>query len=115
MDEIKNTNLKISETIDVKNLENLRQFLGVCFLRSENKAWISQSQYIPQILKILGLFDCKPVLTPMRIGAVHNKEGSDESVDRSYYQEIIGCLLYIYTRTRPDKNFSCQYTFSILC
>ena len=44
--------------------------------------------------------DCKPVHTPMVSKSLD--EATSEEVDQTHYQDIIGCLLYLAGRTRPD-------------
>lgn len=92
---------KIIEKFDVKDLGRLRYFLGIEFLRQREVSYLSQRGYIFQTLKKFGMAFIKSVSTP--ISAVLQSAGStDEPTDKLRFQEIIGCLLFIYTRTRPD-------------
>lgn len=98
--EIEAVKKSLKARLDIKDIGNLSQFLGVRFIRDREGAWLSQSQYIATVLQKFGLSDCKSVATPMCI-SLGDSEHS-ESIDQTSYQEMIGTLLFLSTRTRPD-------------
>ena len=64
---------------------------------------ISQKAYLENFLKRFGMFDCKPISTPMEPNKKFNKLPDDqESVDVQRYQAAIGSLTYASIATRPD-------------
>ena len=97
--------------LDVQDLGTLKSFLGVLFVRDEFGAWIGQQHYIAQVLERFGMQGCKPVSTPMTTAFVNEASEKGPLCDRSKYQELLGCLLFISTRTRPDISLS----VSLLC
>ena len=100
------------EHLDVKDLGSLKSFLGVLFGQDSDGGWLSQQHYITQVLHRLVMLNCKPVATPMYSGALKDICQSESvPADRTVYQELIGCLLFITTRTRPDIAAA----VSILC
>ncbi|RVW91952.1 Retrovirus-related Pol polyprotein from transposon RE1 [Vitis vinifera] len=63
----KNQNLKkyLSEEFEVKDLGNLKYFLGMEVARSRKGIVVSQRKYILDLLKETGMLGCKPIDTPM--------------------------------------------------
>lgn len=103
---------ELSSHLDVKDLGILRCFLGLVFLQDSKGAWLSQQHYVLQVLERFGMSECKPVSTPMCEGTLRDVMESDSPVvNKESYQELLGCLLFITTRTRPDISAA----ISILC
>ncbi|GJT92283.1 hypothetical protein Tco_1081128 [Tanacetum coccineum] len=71
----------------------------------EDIIFFNQSKYIKEILKKFGLEDSKPTMTPISMEIKLTKYDEADSVDRSKYRGMIGCLLYL-TASRPDIMFS---------
>jgi len=55
------------------------------------------------------MLDCKPVTTPIVPGQDKKSGSSDDVIESKDYQEIIGELLYISNRSRPDITFATSY------
>ncbi|XP_019242687.1 PREDICTED: uncharacterized protein LOC109222834, partial [Nicotiana attenuata] len=103
----------------MKDLGELKYFLGIEFSRSEKGIHMCQRKYALELLFETGLSGGKPALTPLEFNhkltsiefdKVFNKENlSDDRLleDRSGYQRIVGRLLYL-TMTRPDIAFVVQ-------
>ena len=86
--------------LEVKDLGRLRNFLGTSFTVDAHGAWLSQKHYVTNILQRFGMQNCKPVNTPICLEG--NSMKQSESVNQTLYREMIGALLFISTRTRPD-------------
>src|SRR5258708_39521418 len=68
---------------------------------------IDQSEYALKIVKHFGLENCKPVRMPLPTGYVPTlNEGEASAQQRTYYQSIIGSLLYLALGTRPDIAYA---------
>lgn len=94
---------ELGRHLDVKYLGALRSFLEVLFTHNEKGVWLSQSHYILQILDRFGMSTCNSVTTPMTEAALREfVEIGGAETDLQAYQELLGCLLFISTRTRPD-------------
>ena len=64
---------------------------------------ISQKAYFEYVLKRFGMFDCKPISTPMEANKKFDKLPDDqEPVDVQRYQATIGSLTYASIATKPD-------------
>ena len=101
--DIRNTKIELSNHFDVKDLGKVRSFLGIVFVRERKDAWLTQEHYVVGLLRRFGMKACKLVDTPMSTGAMKEFEEVDEEiVDCNEYQEMIGCLLFLAARTRPD-------------
>jgi hypothetical protein len=81
-------------------LGELSFFLGLQIHQSNQGIFISQTKYIREMLKRLGMEDCKPVITPMQTSCKLRKDDS-KSIDQRQYRSMIGSLLYV-TVSRPD-------------
>lgn len=103
---------EIEAQLDIRDLGTLRHFLGVTFQQHGDGAWLSQHNYISQVLNRFGMSERKPVATPMNEEALREMQVSEsEAVDRGRYQELLVCRLFLSTRTRPDISAA----IAILC
>ena len=66
---------------------------------------INQKAYFEDTLKRFGMYDCKPVATPMEPGKRYERLADGEkSVNLREYQSAIGSLIYASIATRPDLS-----------
>lgn len=100
---------KLSKAFEFNETTNKGTFLGMEIEQSEKEIIISQEGYIKTLLKKYGMLDCKPVATPMVPGQDKEPDSSDDVIESKGYQGIIGELLYLSTRTRPDITFATTY------
>jgi hypothetical protein len=76
-------------------------FLGIQIRQRNQGIFISQTNYIREMLKRFGMEDCKLVITPMQTSCKLRKDDDLKSIDQRKYRSIIGKLLYVKT-SRPD-------------
>ncbi|CAI7929696.1 unnamed protein product, partial [Closterium sp. NIES-54] len=95
------------------DLGELRSYLGLQITR--DRAWrtitLTQSHMVQQVLQRFDFTYSSPQTTPLSACHLLSALPSDESVEPSGpYPELVGCLMYLMTCTRPDL----AYPLSIL-
>ncbi|RVX18623.1 Retrovirus-related Pol polyprotein from transposon RE1 [Vitis vinifera] len=109
MGELQNLKKYLSEEFEVKDLGNLKYFLGMEVARSRKGIVVSQRKYILDLLKETGMLGCKPIDTPMDSQKKLGIEKESTPVDRGRYQRLVGRLIYL-SHTRPDIGFAVSAT-----
>jgi len=88
----------------IKDLGNLKYFLGFEVARSHHGLVLHQRKYCLDILSEFGLTGCKPDPTPTNSSGKINETEGDILPDPTNYKRLVGKLLYL-THTRPDISF----------
>ncbi|CAI7919993.1 unnamed protein product [Closterium sp. NIES-53] len=95
------------------DLGELRSYLGLQITRdrAQRTITLTQSHMVQQVLQRFGFTYSSPQATPLPTRHSLSALPSDESVESSGpYPELVGCLMYLMTYTRPDL----AYPLSIL-
>ncbi|CAI7803665.1 unnamed protein product [Closterium sp. NIES-54] len=90
------------------DLGELRSYLGLQITRDRARRTITltQSHMVHQVLQRFGFQYSSPQLTPLSTSHSLSAPPSDESVEPSGpYPELVGCLMYLMTCTRPDLAY----------
>ncbi|CAI7931699.1 unnamed protein product, partial [Closterium sp. NIES-54] len=90
------------------DLGELRSYLGLQITRDRSRRTITltQSYMVHQVLQRFGFQFSSPQPTPLSTGHSLLAPPSDESVEPSGpYPELVGCLMYLMTCTRPDLAY----------
>ena len=89
----------------MKDLGQLKYFLGIEVARSKQGISLSQRKYVLDLLAETGMLDCKPVETPIEMN--HNLAIYPDQVptDKGRYQRLVGRLIYL-SHTRPDIAYA---------
>ncbi|KAL5779167.1 hypothetical protein ACOSQ2_009904 [Xanthoceras sorbifolium] len=85
----------LAKEFEIKDLGNLKYFLGIEVARSKTRILVSQRKYVLDLLKETGMLGCKPVDTPMDSASKLGAKGDSESADKSCYQRLVGKLIYL--------------------
>ncbi|RVX21201.1 Retrovirus-related Pol polyprotein from transposon RE1 [Vitis vinifera] len=93
----------LATEFEVKDLGQMRYFLGMEVARSRKGISISQRKYVLDLLTETGMLGCKPSDTPIK--ARNRMESDGKPVDREKYQRLVGRLIYL-SHTRPDIAFA---------
>jgi len=104
-EEIMSLKEKLFEEFEMKDLGELRYFLGIEVLRTEDGIFISQRKYILDLLAETGMADCKPAETPMVEKHGLKIEEGGKPANREQYQRLVGKLIYL-AHTRPDIAYA---------
>ena len=68
-DEIADVKKVLGAEFDMKDLGELKYFLGIEVVRTPQGIWMLQRQYVLDMLKKYGMTACKPVATPIEQNA----------------------------------------------
>ncbi|CAI7773481.1 unnamed protein product [Closterium sp. NIES-54] len=96
-----------------KDLGELTSYLGLRITRerAQRSITLTQSHMVQQVLQRFGFTYSSPQSTPLPTGHSLSAPPSAQSVEQSGpYPELVGCLMYLMTYTRPDL----AYPLSIL-
>ncbi|CAI7728498.1 unnamed protein product [Closterium sp. NIES-53] len=105
--------LELQKRHTCTDLGELRSYLGlqITWDRARRTITLTQSHMVHQVLQRFGFRYSSPQSTLLPTGHLLSAPPSDESVEPSGpYPELLGCLMYLMTCTRPDL----AYPLSIL-
>ncbi|CAI7827073.1 unnamed protein product, partial [Closterium sp. NIES-54] len=90
------------------DLGDLRSYLGLQITRerARHTSTLTQSHRVQQVLQRFNFTYSSPQATPLSTHHSLSALPSDESVEPSgSYPELVGCLMYLMTCTRPDLAY----------
>lgn len=102
--EIESLKRFLNNKFKIKDLGELKYFLGIEVLKTYSGMCLNQRKYCLELLHDYGLLACRPALTPLPENIVLNhQESNDDKLLRNItsYQKLVGKLIYL-TMTRPD-------------
>ena len=105
VDEMSKLQGNLSVKFEMKDLGDLKYFLGVKVARSPKGIFLSQHKYVLDLLKETGMLGCKPVETPIVEKHHLCLDPEQKLVDKGRYQRLIGRLIYL-AHTRPDIAYA---------
>ena len=86
---------------EMKDLNEIKLFLGMRITRTPNTIAIDQESYIQTVLNKFNMANCNPASIPME-----NRLDCETFQSEIYYdapcRSLLGCLIYISICTRPD-------------
>jgi hypothetical protein len=90
---------------ECRDLGHISEYLKMQIVRDrkKKKLVVDQISYARKVVERFGQQNAKPTNTPLPVGYIPKaNEGVVEPKQRTYYQSIIGSLLYLALGTRPD-------------
>ncbi|KAI3719915.1 hypothetical protein L6452_20821 [Arctium lappa] len=102
---IQETKEELDKRFSIKDLGNLKYFLGIEVTRVPEGLVLSQRKYILDIFDDCGMQGCRPCSFPIEQNLKLDKGEKDPKIDASQYRRIIGRLLYLQA-TRPDIAYT---------
>ncbi|GMJ01569.1 hypothetical protein HRI_003826100 [Hibiscus trionum] len=107
MDDLKDV---LNQNFKMKDLGQLKYFLGIEVLRSKEGIILNQRKYAIELIADSGLGNAKVASTPLELNEKQVSVAAEEDYleDVGSYQRLIGRLLYL-TNTRPDIAFAIQH------
>ena len=106
-EEIARIKQALNQTFKIKDLGDLRYFLGLEVAISKKEIMVNQRRYALELLRDACFLACKPALTPINNHEKKNSTGSVHFTNIQAYKRLIGRLMYL-TNTRPDITFYVQ-------
>ena len=96
----------LGQKFDVKDLGQIKSFLGVQVDHDDQNLWEGQPGYTISFLERFGMRSAKPVSIPVDT-SIKLKAGSESpQCDKGLYHSAVGSLLYLSNWTRPDITFA---------
>ncbi|KAE8732274.1 hypothetical protein F3Y22_tig00002237pilonHSYRG01326 [Hibiscus syriacus] len=103
--EILQTKENLSVRFQMKELGQLKHFLGLEVDRTHEGIFLCQQKYAKDLLKRFGMLECKSTSTPMEPNIKMCAHEGKDLEDATMYQQLVGSLIYL-TLTRPDISYA---------
>ncbi len=94
----------LKQKFEMKDLGELRYFLGIEVIQSPKGIWLLQRQYALNKLFEYGMTGCKPISIPLEQNVKLSVDERDLGEDTTMYIRIVGSLIYM-TITRPNLSY----------
>jgi hypothetical protein len=105
----------LSSEFKMEDLGEVEFATGIRVDRNAKKLELSQEAFIEKILRKFNMSESKSVTTPLpKVIPSNTKEANTVFKEVKLYQQLIGSLNYLSTRTRPDISYSVSYLASFL-
>ncbi|CAL2239063.1 unnamed protein product [Prunus armeniaca] len=93
------------QEFEMKDLGDLKYFLGIEVARSTNSIFLSQRKYVLDLLTETGMLGCKRADTPIEMNHKLCEDMDQESTHKEQCQRLVGRLIYL-AHTRPNIAYA---------
>jgi hypothetical protein len=104
-EEIERLQQQLASEFEMKDLGNLKYFLGIEVARGRDGIFLCQRKYVLDLLAETGMLDCKPISTPIEQNHRLAEYPDQNPTNQSRYQRLVGRLIYL-SHTRPDVAYA---------
>jgi len=104
-DEIFSLQQYLAFEFEMKQLGNLKYFLGIEVARSKHGIFLCQRKYTIDLLSETGLLRSKPIDTLIEQNHKLFQCLNSGNIDKGRYQRLVGKLIYL-SHTRPDITYA---------
>ncbi|CAJ2659174.1 unnamed protein product [Trifolium pratense] len=104
-DEIASLQKYLTSEFEMKQLGDLKYFLGIEVARSKHGIFLCQRKYTLDLLSETGLLASKPAETPIEQNHKLFHCLNSNITDKGRYQSLVGKLIYL-SHTRPDITYA---------
>ncbi|XP_061374822.1 uncharacterized mitochondrial protein AtMg00810-like [Gastrolobium bilobum] len=105
VEEMKLLEKRLAAKFEMKDLGQLKYFLGIEIARSKQGIFLSQRKYILDLLAKTGMLACKPIDTPIEMNHFLVVYLDQDETDKNIYQRLVGKLFNL-SHTRLDIAYS---------
>jgi hypothetical protein len=103
--EINYTVSKLKDKYKISKDSNATKIIGINIYKTSDGYKINQIDYINKIIEKYNMKKTKQIKTPCRKITEHERNNSN-LIDPKEYKSLLGALLYIAVKSRPDIMFS---------
>ena len=103
---LRGTITALEHEFSLKDLGELHFFLGIAVTRKSSGLFLSQRQYILDVLERAGMMNCNTCPTPVDTQSKLGASGAPVA-DPTNYRSLVGALQYLLF-TRPDVAYAMQ-------
>ena len=98
--------IDLGNIFEISNLGPIQKLLGVNFERTGDSIVIHQTDYIDNVCKDFNIIPNSLVKVPLHVGETYQKPSSSDEEETEFpYRSLVGSLLFLASRTRPDLLF----------
>jgi hypothetical protein len=105
LEERKTLQEHLAREFEMKDLGELKYFLGIEVSRSKKGIFLSQRKYALDLLNETGMIACSPASTPMEENLKLCVHSNQVLANKERYQRLVGRLMYL-AHTRPDLAYA---------
>ena len=103
--EMDNLQKILAKEFELKDLGNLKYFLGIEVARSKQGISMCQRKYVLDLLTETSMLNCRPVDTPIEMNHGLVIHPNQVPTNKERYQRLVGKLIYL-SHTRPDIAYA---------